>query len=153
MTRLEKLLKLANSTRFKGERENAIAAAQREASKSCREKGHEETSYCGFGAHVSFEPFNCFALYDRCIQLDKSRRDLSLRKAMELGLDSRKIRRSKVTYKRKSTAQFIQEIIGRSKRRDPVSHAEVLLKETMMDLGEISSITGLDVKDLEEMHN
>ena len=148
VNRLEKILKLAQSSSFEGERHNAIAAAKKYIKNGA--PARESDFGSGDCEKNQFEPFNCFALYDYYIKMDKERIRASLERARAIGLNAEAAVPRKVVCK-KTMAQFARELKLRNKRRDPLDHAAVLMRETLMDLAEISSITGVDLHALEEM--
>ena len=75
-----------------------------------------------------------FISLDEQIRRDKARRDEALQAAYARGLDA-ELRKPR----RKAELQAPR----RGRRREPYSHARVLLSETSLPLGEISDITGL----------
>ena len=70
---------------------------------------------------------------------DKARHDEALKAAYERGLDAEERRREE----RKASRDF--QVRKNSRRRNPLVHARVLLRETRLPLAEIASICGLDV--------
>jgi len=146
-TRFHNLLKLAAESPFEGERSAALAAAQRLATRHgmtleeastggpppdvpnkpsmARRRSHEaETRDVGRFVHI----------LDNWVSNDKARRDAALAEAYERGLDSDKRKRGSVQAPRRNAS-----------KRNPQSHAQVLLKETSMPMLEICSLTGLDI--------
>ena len=141
-------MKLAADSPFAGERENALAAAERlaarkgmsleEVASGGRRQGpraetfeEERTAH----RHQTRPPSYMDAI-DYHIYLEKARREKAMQAAMARGLDSDDDRR----HGRGSTPPF------RSRRtRDPWSHARTLLSETSLPLSEVVDITGLDI--------
>ena len=146
-TRFHNLLKLAAESPFDGERKAALAAAERLAKrfdmtldeaasggpapevpkkpKSTR-KGPRETQVRDVGRHVH--------MMDNWVSNDKARRDAALAEAYARGLDS-DARRSKSGQAPRRNPS----------KRNPHSHAKVLLRETRLPLLEICTLTGLDI--------
>ncbi len=76
-------------------------------------------------------------MMDAWIREDKARRDAALAEAQARGLDAAERRRA---------AAGANPVIRRNdRRRDPHSHARVLLGETSLPLEEICMLTGLDI--------
>ena len=76
-------------------------------------------------------------MMDGWIYNDKARRDAALEEARARGLDAEE--------RRKEAAEINRQIRRNSRKRDPKSHARVLLAETSLPLEEICSLTGLDI--------
>jgi hypothetical protein len=146
-TRFHNLLKLAAESPFKGERSAALAAASRLATRhgmtleeaatggpspelpkkppAARAGPHEmQARDVGRAAHVM----------DGWVANDKQRRDAALAEAYERGLDADNRKRNTVQAPRRNAS-----------KRNPYSHAQVLLKETSLPMLEICSMTGLDI--------
>ena len=70
---------------------------------------------------------------------DKARRDEALKAAYDRGLDAEERRRAKRAASRDKTVR------KNGRRRNPLIHAQVLLKETQLPIKEIASICGIDV--------
>jgi hypothetical protein len=68
---------------------------------------------------------------------EKKRRDEAIRQARMRGLDAEEERKARQAAQRPARTS--------STRRDPWSHAAVLLKETSLPFSEIADITGLDI--------
>lgn len=146
-TRFHNLLKLAAESPFKGERSAALAAAYRLARRhgmtleeastggpapavphkpSLARRGPHETQSHDVGRFVH--------VMDNWVSNDKARRDAALAEAYERGLDSDQRKRGSVQAPRRNAS-----------RRNPHSHAQILLKETSLPMLEICSLTGLDI--------
>lgn len=146
-TRFHNLLKLAAESPFEGERSAALAAAVRLAKRhgmtleeastggpppevpnkpSMTRREKEEAKVRDVGRHVH--------MMDNWVSNDKVRRDAALAEAYERGLDSDKRKRGGIQAPRRNAS-----------KRNPQSHATVLLKETSMPMLEICSLTGLDI--------
>jgi hypothetical protein len=146
-TRFHNLLKLAAESPFKGERSAALAAADRLAKRHgmtlqeaatgdptpelpkkppASRRGPHEVQARDVGRHVH--------IMDSWVSNDKVRRDAALAAAYERGLDREARRQGSVRAPRRNAA-----------KRDPHSHARVLLQETSLPLLEICSLTGLDI--------
>ena len=149
--RFRSLLELARGSQYEGESKNALEAAKRLAAKhgmSLEEAaraapGEQETivdphTYRAKrptrapDVFYGYESVNVEAIHEA-----KRRRDEAVQRARDRGLDEaeRKSKRRQNEY-RKSTSKA---------RRNPHSHASVLLKETSLPFSEIASITGLDL--------
>ncbi len=76
-------------------------------------------------------------MMDGWIYNDKARRDAAMEEARARGLDAEE--------RRKEAAEINRQIRRNSRKRDPKSHARVLLAETSLPLNEICSLTGLDI--------
>lgn len=76
-------------------------------------------------------------MMDGWIRADKARRDAAMEEARMRGLDAEERRRAE------AEANRVQR--RNNRRRDPKSHARVLLSETSLSIREICSITGLDI--------
>ena len=74
---------------------------------------------------------------DAWVDADKVRRDAALEEARQRGLDE--------AERRKAAAAANRVPRRNNRKRDPDSHARVLLNETSLPLEEISVLTGLDV--------
>jgi Zn-dependent oligopeptidase len=128
--RFRNLLELAKSSKFDGERANAMAAAKRLAAKhglTLEEAARFQDHSSQGGVHdVSF---------DTQVADEKTRWEEAVEKARQRGLDKRK----------KSRAEPDRPKRFNRSRRDPTAHATVLLKETRLPIQEIADITGLDI--------
>jgi sRNA-binding protein len=74
---------------------------------------------------------------DAWTQADKARRDAAMEEARRRGLDEEE--------RRKAAAAANRVPRRNDRKRDPQSHARVLLQETSLPLEEISTLTGLDI--------
>ena len=149
--RFRNLLELANSSKFDGERTNAMAAATRLAAKHGLSL-EEAARFQGASAQVSAprpertagtsDPFGYTARATQSdvshaarVAQEKERWREAVEEARQRGLDkSEKTRAGANRPKR----------FNRS-RRNPTAHATVLLKETRLSLHEIADISGLDI--------
>jgi hypothetical protein len=146
-TRFHNLLKLAAESPFKGERAAALAAADRLAKRHgmtlqeaatggpepeipkqpiVARRGPHEVQARDVGRYVH--------LMDTWTLKDKARRDAALAEAYERGLDRERDKRGSIRVPRRNDS-----------KRNPHSHARVLLEETSLPLLEICSLTGLDI--------
>ena len=149
--RFRNLLELAKSSKFDGERANAIAAATRlaekygmsledaarfqgEASQGPRSKSRhsrERSDPFGFPARATAADVS----HTDHMAEEKERWETAVKEARVRGLDSEK----------KSQAEAARPKRSIRARRNPTSHATVLLKETGLSLHEIADISGLDI--------
>jgi len=144
------LLNLAKESPYEGEREAALAAAKRMA--KSRGMSLEEAAGGGPAPKRPEERFPQFSrkqadnaaglakaarMSDTWIDADKARRDEALEEARERGLDE--------AERRKAEAAANRVPRRNNRKRDPDSHARVLLSETSLPLEEISVLAGLDV--------
>lgn len=74
---------------------------------------------------------------DAWIKADKARRDAAMAEARQRGLDEAERRKAEAAANRMPRRN--------NRKRDPRSHARVLLSETSMPLAEICGLTGLDI--------
>ena len=146
-TRFHNLLKLAAESPFKGERAAALAAADRLAKRhgmsldeaaaggpapeppkrpSMARRGPHEVRVRDVGRAIH--------LMDNWVANDKKRREAALAEAYARGLDADERKRESMQPPRRT-----------STKRNPHSHAKVLLQETSLPLMEICSLTGLDI--------
>jgi len=146
-TRFHNLLKLAAESTFEGERKAALAAAERLAKRfgmtldeaasggpvpdaSKKRPGtprdSREMQARDVGRHVH--------MMDNWVSNDKARRDAALAEAYQRGLDG-DARRGKSTQAPRRNPS----------KRNPHSHAKILLAETSLPLLEICTLTGLDI--------
>jgi hypothetical protein len=152
--RFRNLLELANSSKYKGERENALAAATRIAQKHDmtleeaarfaptegtdddkkampRQEYHQrprKSSDTGDTAQTQLSP-----------EEEKKRWQNAVNKAKDRGLD--KAEEAKAAALEAANARRTNS----KSRRNPDTHANILLKETSFTFEEIADITGLDV--------
>jgi hypothetical protein len=150
--RFRNLLELANSSKFKGERENALAAATRIAQKhgmTLDEAAKWKPSEDVVGKSVPQKEF-----YQRprkgadsadatstppSPEEEKKRWQTAVDQAKDRGLD-------KAEEAKKAAQAAASARRSNSKtRRDPTTHANILLKETSFSFEEIADITGLSV--------
>jgi len=156
--RFQILLKVAAESPFEGERVNALAAATRLAAKHGLSLEEAAAGHDREAQRPEPEPrwqaaqprpwwhdprISSFVhLMDEQIRLDKLRREHALQDAYARGLDADLRRRQA----RSERAEIRVTRSGR--KREPTSHARVLLRETSLPLGEISAITGLDLHEV-----
>ena len=144
-TRFRNLLELANSSKFEGERTNALDAARRLAERHGMTL--EEAARTGLEQRQPLpttsdgrrpDPRAAYFAYaqQQAVEREKQRWEEAVQKARERGLDGGldAAQRSDMRPRRASKS-----------RRDPVKHAEVLLEETRLPFSEIADITGLSV--------
>ncbi len=154
--RFRNLLELANSSHYEGERANALAAAQRlaerhgmtlEEAASWRPSAPQPaephvTSADPFAYRRNVQPGSHqwwqMSLNQAAMDADKNRWESAVRAARNRGLDGSE------AGNRAGTPPNAKRSNSRS-RRNPISHAAVLLKETSLPFDEIADITGLDV--------
>lgn len=143
--RFRSLLLMAAVSPYDGERSNAIAAAERMATRH----GMTLEEAAAGGGPMPSAPDTDFSedeaklaafvhLMDYQISVDKARRDSALQAAKERGLDDN-------SEKSRPLRRLAHAFGLRRRRVEPISHAKTLLKETTLTFREISSITGLDI--------
>ena len=141
-TRFHNLLKLAAESPFEGERSAALAAAKRLATRHGMTL--DEAASGGPPPDVLKKPVAArekkvrdvarhVHIMDNWVSNDKARRDAALAEAYERGLDHDGRKRNSVQAPRRNGT-----------KRNPQSHATVLLQETSMPIDEIAALTGLD---------
>lgn len=154
--RFRNLLELANSSKFEGERANALAAATRLARKhgmtideaaSWQPEVQEAPKVYARTArsqrsNIDPRAYQHYAADAKAQQDEKARWEEALRKAKSRGLDREENRKKKANDRPRSFSRA---------RRNPVKHAEVLLRETSLTFSEIAEITGLDLYDVVAM--
>lgn len=147
--RFHNLLLLASTSPFEGERVNAIDAATRLAARYGMTL--QEAARAGIelpapppppsAAPPGRSPFDrAFAAHvhmgETFIHADKARREAALKDAIARGLDA--------AERRAAEAPARLPRASRS-RRNGVSHAAVLLRETGLPLKEVADLSGLDI--------
>ena len=148
--RFRNLLELANSSPYQGERDNALAAAERlasrhgmtldEAAGGGDQEPRPEVHHRAPGMSAERELARVVHLMDYQIQVDKARIAEATQQAVDRGLEVEPRRQQKPV---RNWQPF------RSQRRmNPHRHARVLLEETTLPIEEISGITGLDVYEI-----
>ena len=145
------LLELANRSKYRGERENALAAASRLANKfgmtleqaaslglnySQGINNDKKKAPDSFFKNVSKEEIKKSQVNT---ESDKKRWQTAMENAKKRGLD----KENKVTTNKKTTANFRRT--NNTSRREPYTHAKILLKETSLSFKEIANITGISV--------
>lgn len=147
--RFNNLLQLAARTPFPGERDNAIAAAERLAARHGMTMA-EAAAHDGMPRAEAepppppVDPFwagivRSAHLTDAFIAADKRRREEALRAARARGLDEDLQRLHRRPPPRPSRMSRQRE------RRSPAALARVLINETSLSLRAIAEITGLDI--------
>lgn len=161
--RFHNLLLMAKESPFEGERSNALEAAERMAKRhgltleeaarsggeamqqapSARQRQRSTYEQAEAEAAAQERAFAEMAQFMRNAEMraknDKARHDEALKAAYQRGLDAEERRREE----RKASRDF--RVRKNSRRRNPLVHARVLLRETRLPLAEIASICGLDV--------
>ena len=151
--RFRNLLELANSSKYKGERENALAAATRIAKKhdmsleeAARWAPSETTDNNKAMPREEFyqksrkgADFADSAQTQQDSEDEKKRWQAAVDRAKDRGLDkaeeAKKAAQAAANARRKNSKS----------RRNPKIHADILLKETSFSFDEIADITGLSV--------
>jgi Protein of unknown function (DUF2786) len=156
--RFHNLLQLAAESPFEGERSNALAAAERLATrfgltleeaaaggaKESRQEAPRGDDH--LADDLGFQPrtLDRFAraahLMDGFIYNDKARREAALREAQSRGLDADELR--------KAVTSSVTKVRSNRRRMNPYRHASALLRETSLSFTEIANITGLDIYDV-----
>lgn len=153
-TRFLNLLKLAADSPFAGERDNALAAAERLAARNGmtldeaaaggrRQRPRQKEDFSGYDGFAGAAGFGngkraptWMDVIDHRIYLEKARREKAMQAAFARGLDADERRAKDRPYAAPSRSR---------RRRDPWSHARALLSETSLPLSEVVDITGLDI--------
>ena len=138
---------MAAESLFEGERDNALAAATRLATKCgmtledaalCAGPGPEQPEPPTFETTTPSRFAQAVHLMDYYLHVDKARRDAALKAAIDRGLEWETPSRQELPHQgRKARASRA--------RMNPLRHAAVLLNETSLPFQEIARITGLDV--------
>jgi len=146
--RFRNLLELANSSKYQGERENAMAAATRIASKhglTLDEAARWTPSEKSVPAKEFYQrpdkasDFQYAPNSQANADAEKYRWKAAMERAKERGLDKAEL------AKKEAQEAANQRRRKTGSRRDPVKHATILLKETSLPFEDIADITGLDV--------
>ncbi len=137
------MLKLAKESPFPGERENALAAAERLASRrgltleeaaigaSPTQAARPNSENTPFARDLAaFVHMNDYQIY-----LDKQRRDKARKEAEERGLENSKSKKQPQAARRHRS----------NARMEPQKHAWALVRETQLPYQEIANITGLNI--------
>ena len=135
---------MAKESPFPGERENALAAAERLASRHDLTLEEAATGVSPSQTARAKENANQFAqdlaafvhMNDYQIYLEKQRRDQARREAEERGLDRKKAEQRTTPPPRRHRSNA---------RMEPRKHAWALVRETSLSYQEIAKITGLDI--------
>jgi hypothetical protein len=150
--RFRNLLELAKDSKYPGERENALAAATRIAQKhnmtieeAARWKPEDVTTNKRstveglYQRPVKAKDASNIAKNQQSAEEEKKQWQTAMNQAKERGLD-------KAQNAKKAAREAASAGRQNSKtKRNPVTHANILLKETSLSFDEISDITGLDV--------
>ena len=149
--RFVNLLELANRSKYRGERENALAAASRLANKfgmtldqaaklglnyTQGVNGDNKNTPDSFYENISKEEIRKNQVD---IESDKKRWQTAVENAKKRGLDQE----NKIRKNTKKTSNFRRT--NNTSRREPFIHAMILLKETSLSFKEIANITGISV--------
>ena len=148
--RLDALLKVAAESPFPGERENALDAARRlaerhgmslqEATGEPRHALRNTRATRNPGMFGAREVADFVAWSEARLRADKERYERALREAIERGLDDGvRVRACGPGPGREAAPR------PSGRCRSPHSFARILLSETSLPLGEIVSLTGLDI--------
>jgi Protein of unknown function (DUF2786) len=151
--RFRNLLELANSSPYQGERDNAMAAAERLAQRhgmtleqaaggGMQTPRQEPPPRSGPEMAQERELARVVHLMDYQIQLDKARIAEAMQAAVERGYDPNADR---IPHRRQPQALQNWRPSRSRRRMEPHRHARVLLEETALPIEEIADITGLDV--------
>ena len=150
--RFRNLLELANDSKYSGERENALAAATRIAKKydmtideAARWKpeniaNNKKSTMKGlYQRPIKAKDASNIVKNQQSAEEEKKQWETAMNRAKERGLDkaenAKKAAREAANGRRQNSKS----------RRNPATHANILLKETSLSFDEISDITGLDV--------
>lgn len=150
--RFRNLLELANDSKYPGERENALAAATRIAQKynmtldeAARwnpediAPGKNMAQQGSYQRPVKSSEVSNLVKNQQNAETEKKLWQAAMDRAKDRGLD-------KAENAKKAAQEAASERRQNSKsRRNPTTHATILLKETSLSFEEISDITGLDV--------
>ena len=149
--RFGNLLELANRSKYRGERENALAAASRLANKFGMTLEQAAKLGLNYNQGINNEnkkaPDSFFKNISKeeikksqvNTESDKKRWQTAVANAKKRGLDQE----NKVNKNKKTTANFRRT--NNTSRREPYIHAKILLKETSLSFKEIANITGISV--------
>jgi len=159
--RFQNLLLMASESPFEGERRNAVEAAERmakrydmtleeaarsggEAMQKPLERNRSTFEEAEAEAAVRERAFSEMAQFMRDMEdkarSEKARHQEALKAAYARGLDAEERRAEE---RKKRSDWQVRRNNGR--RRNPLVHASVLLRETQLPMTEIASICGLDV--------
>jgi hypothetical protein len=156
--RFRNLLELANSSPYEGERNNAMAAAERLASRhgmtleeaargGTQAPRHEPPPHRGPEIGPERDLGRVVHLMDYQIQLDKARIAEATKQAVDRGLQLEEPPR----HRARPQALHSWRPTRSRRRMEPYRHARVLLEETSLPIEEIADITGLDVYKVAEL--
>jgi len=151
--RFRNLLELANSSPYQGERDNAMAAAERlagrhgmtleEAARGGTQAPRPEPQpRTGPEMWQARELARVVHLMDYQIQLDKARIANAMQDAIARGYNPEADR---IPHRQRPQALQNWRPSRSRRRMEPYRHARVLLEETSLPIEEIADITGLDV--------
>ena len=150
--RFRNLLELANDSKYPGERENALAAATRIAQKynmtldeAARwnpediAPGKNIAQQGSYQRPVKSSEVSNLVKNQQEAETEKKLWQAAMNRAKDRGLD-------KEENAKKAAQEAASERRQNSKaRRNPTTHANILLKETSLSFQEIADITGLDI--------
>ncbi len=147
--RFHNLLMLAKESPFEGERENALAAAQRLAKRYGMTLDEAAMRQAQPSAAPSARPDSkgeqekaAFVhMTDYQIHVEKQQRETARREAEARGLD----RKEREAAARRRDARPTRQVRRSTARMDPDKHAWALVRETRLPYDEIARITGLDI--------
>ncbi len=143
---------MASDSKYPGERENALAAATRIAQKynmtldeavrwqpdvtNRKESMNDRKFYQRLNERTDYSNL---AKTQQNADAEKERWQVAMNQAKERGLD-------RAENARKAAQEAASDRRSNSKsKRNPITHAKILLKETSLSFEEISDITGIDV--------
>lgn len=156
--RFRNLLELANGSKYQGERENALAAATRIAKKHgmtleeaaswappAKAEANSMPAQEFYRSPSKGAGFENSGQTQQSADAEKQRWQAAVDRAKDRGLDK--------TEKAKAAALEAANARRRNSksRRNPIIHANILLKETSLSFEEIADITGLNVYEVVAM--
>lgn len=149
--RFHNLLLLASESPFEGERVNALDAATRMATRhgmSLQEAARHDptpdpprqteprTSRSTAEWRTERDMAASVRMSEQFLRMDKERRQQAMEEARKRGLDAEE--------RRAAQRQTIYRSTNSQSKRNPESHARVLLRETSLPLREVADLSGLD---------
>jgi DNA-binding helix-hairpin-helix protein with protein kinase domain len=147
--RFHNLLMLAKESPFEGERENALAAAERLAKRHGMTLDEAAMRQAQPAAAPRAQPNRermrekaAFVhMTDYQIHVEKQQRDTARQEAEARGLD----RKEREAAARRRASRPTRQARRSTARMDPDKHAWALVRETRLTYHEIARITGLDI--------
>ncbi len=143
---------LAKESPFEGERENALAAAERLAKRhgmtleEAAMRQAQPSAAPSQSAQADRERVREKAAFvhmtDYQIHVEKQQRDTARREAEERGLDRKE---REAAERRRASTRPTRHVQRSTARMDPDKHAWALVRETRLPYHEIARITGLDI--------